>query len=218
MRSQVLGLLLVGLGLGLGLAQNPFENLALGAMNVAANVAEAVQGGAAINRDLNIDNPLMSVHSKTAAGFGDAMRPPSGADSSESESAERRRRRRRRSLQRTKRLRRAPCHWMMSMATETPGEDEVEARKKRARKRAANNAARSRITPKKGGKKKLLRRRRQQPMEGQQQQQQQQQAAGNLGDRIKGMWLSFVDGVTDVVQQVRQKMSSAAGAAGAGGT
>ncbi|XP_017156703.1 uncharacterized protein LOC108165146 [Drosophila miranda] len=218
MRSQVIGLL-VGLGLGLawGRPQSPFDNLALGAMNVAANIAEAVQGGAAINRDLNFDNPLMTVHSKTAAGFGDAMRQPSGGDSSESE--ERRRRRKRRSLRRTKRIKRAPCHWKMSMTTEAAGDDEVEARKKRARKRAANNASRSRITlkkiTKKSTKKKLLRRRRQMPSEGAGGGQ--QQAAATLGDRLKVMWLSLVDNVTDVVQQMRQKISSAAGAASAGG-
>ncbi|XP_022233692.2 uncharacterized protein LOC111081843 [Drosophila obscura] len=223
MRSQLIGLLLVGLGLSLARArpQNPLENLALGAMNVAANVAEAVQGGAAINRDFNVDNPLMSVHSKTAAGFGDAMRPPSGGDSSESE--ERRRRRRRRSLQqaqrsqRSQRIKRAPCHWKMTMPTEPAGEDEVEARKKRARKRAANNASRSRITPKKSTKKKkLLRRRRQQPSQQAGGGQQQQQAAASLGDRLKGMWLTLVDNVADAVQQMQKKITSAAGAAAAG--
>ncbi|XP_017002463.1 uncharacterized protein [Drosophila takahashii] len=189
-------------------AQNPFENLSLGAMSLAGNIAEAVQSGAALNRDLNIDNPLLSLQSKTSLGYGDAIRPMA-PDSSEED----RRRRKRRHLHRHKR---APCFWKMGTAATTAAsaDDDVEARRRRAaaRKRAANNASRSRLSPKTTGKKKLQRRRRQTD-------QGQMPANANgtdplgLGDRMKAMWLSFVDNVTDVVQQVRQKISESANAA-----
>ncbi|XP_036675973.2 uncharacterized protein [Drosophila suzukii] len=213
MSRQPLGVLLVALSLARIAArpepQNPFESLSLGAMSVAGNIAEVVQSGAAINKDLNIDNPLMSVHSKTAVGYGDAIRPMA-ADSSEED---RRRRRRRRSLHRHKR---APCFWKMGTAATTaaPADDDVEARRKRARKRAANNATRSRVSPKTTGKKKFQRRRRQAPMD----QNMTPNMGGTdplaLGERIKTMWLSFVDNVTDVVQQVRQKISDTASSTG----
>ncbi|XP_043658962.1 uncharacterized protein LOC122623717 [Drosophila teissieri] len=217
-RPEALALLLVAVSLARiaarPAAQNPFESLGMGAMALAGNIAEAVQSGAAIQRDLNIDNPLMSVHSKTAVGYGDAMRPMA-ADSSEED---RRRKRRRRSL---RRLKRAPCFWKMGSAATTAAsadDDDVEARRRRAQKRAANNASRSRVSPKSssGKKKKLVRRRRQEA-----------EAEGvevtpdmggtdplGLGTRIKAMWLSFVDNVTDVMQQVRQKISETANTTG----
>lgn len=212
-------LLLLALTLGgrtMARPQNPFESLSLGAMSLAGNIAEAVQSGAALSRSMDIDNPLMSLHSKTAVGYGDAMRPPSASDSSEED---RRRRRRRRSLPNLlRRSRREPCFWKMGMATTmASGDDDVEARRRQARKRAANNASRSRVSSKTSGKKKLHRRRRQAPsssssssMPGQ------GSESGVLGlsDRIKGMWFSFMDNVTDVVQQVRQKISESASSAG----
>ncbi|XP_037726758.1 uncharacterized protein LOC119557847 [Drosophila subpulchrella] len=214
MSRQPLGILLVALSLAQIAArpepQNPFESLSLGAMSLAGNIAEAVQSGAAMNKDLNIDNPLVSVHSKTAVGYGDAIRPMAPDSSEENR---RRRRRRRRSLLRHKR---APCFWKMGTAATTAAsaDDDVEARRKRARKRAANNASRSRVSPKTTGKKKIQRRRRQAPTD--------LEMAPNmggtdplaLGDRIKTMWLSFVDNVTDVVQQVRQKISDTASSTG----
>lgn len=185
-------------------AQNPLENLGMTAMNLAGNIAEAIQSGAAINRDINFDNPLMSVHSKTAVGYGDAMRPPS-EDSSEED------RRKRRSLRRSKR---APCFWKMTMTTAaSSGDDDVEARRKRARKRAANNASRSRVSPKTSSKKKFHRERRQVEMDQMPPGAMAGSQAPGLGDRIKGMWLSFVDNVTEVVQQMREKISSAASSA-----
>ncbi|XP_017107173.2 uncharacterized protein [Drosophila bipectinata] len=185
-------------------AQNPLENLGMTAMNLAGNIAEAIQSGAAINRDINFDNPLMSVHSKTAVGYGDAMRPPS-ADSSEEED-----RRKRRSLLRAKR---APCFWKMTMTTAASSDDDVEARRKRARKRAANNASRSRVSPKTSSKKKFYRERRQAETDQMPAGTMAGSQAPGLGDRIKGMWLSFVDNVTEVVQQMREKISSAANSA-----
>ncbi|KAI8034572.1 hypothetical protein M5D96_012625 [Drosophila gunungcola] len=145
----------------------------MGAMNLAGTLAEAVQGGGALTRDLDFDNPLMSVHSKTALGYGDAMRPHAAGDSSEEEDRRRRKR-------------------------TNPDDGEVEARRRRAQRRAANNASRSRVTP---GNKKLQRRRRQTPMgtippgtgSGD---------ASALGDRMRTMWLAFVDNVTEVVQQI----------------
>ncbi|XP_023035005.1 uncharacterized protein LOC111519291 [Drosophila willistoni] len=202
----------VGFGFGLCLLfsvvwsrpqnSNPFEQLSLGAMNIAGNIAEAFQSGAAINRSMNFDNPLMSVHSKTVVGFGDAMRSPSDDDDS---SEERRRRRRRRRHLNLHRVKREPCFWKMTATTtqSSADDDDVDARRRRALKRAANNASRSRVNSK--TKKKLHRRRRQATPEAGG-----QQSIG-LGDRIKGMWLSFVDNVVDVVQQVRQKISSTAG-------
>jgi len=98
--------------------------------------------------------------------------------------------------------------------TAAPADDDVEARRKRARKRAANNATRSRVSPKTTGKKKFQRRRRQTPTD----QNMTPNMGGTdplaLGDRIKTMWLSFVDNVTDVVQQVRQKISDTASSTG----
>lgn len=184
--------------------QNPLENLGMTAMNLAGNIAEAIQSGAAISRDINFDNPLMSVHSKTAVGYGDAMRPPSADDSSEED------RRKRRSLRRAKR---APCFWKMTMTTAASSDDDVEARRKRARKRAANNASRSRVSPKTSSKKKFRRERRQAESDQMPPGAMAGSQAMGLGDRIKGMWLSFVDNVTEVVQQVREKITSAANSA-----
>ncbi|EDV46589.1 uncharacterized protein LOC6550133 [Drosophila erecta] len=214
MARQPLALLLVAVSLARIAArpgpQNPLESLGIGAMSLAGNIAEAVQSGAAMSRDLDIDNPLMSVHSKTSVGYGDAIRPIA-ADSSEED---RRRKRRRRSLHR---LKRAPCFWKMGGAATTmaSADDDVEARRRRAQKRAANNASRSRVSPKTSGKKKKLVRRRRQAETG-------MEAAPNmdavdplgLGPKIKAMWLSFVDNVTDVVQQVRQRISDTANASG----
>ncbi|XP_017034599.1 uncharacterized protein [Drosophila kikkawai] len=189
--------------------QNPFDSLSLGAMSLAGNIAEAVQSGAALSRNMEIDNPLMSLRSKTAVGYGDAMRQPSGSDSSDEED-----RRRRRSLPSlVHRTKRAPCFWKMSSmaTTAASADDDVEARRRRAaRKRAANNASRSRVSPKTSGKKKLQRRRRQ----AESQNPLNPEAALGLGDRIKSMWLSFVDNVTDVVQQMRQKITESASATG----
>ncbi|XP_017042156.1 uncharacterized protein LOC108088721 [Drosophila ficusphila] len=198
-------------------ADNPLESLGMSAMNLAGNLAEAIQSGGALTRDLNLDNPLMSVHSKTALGYGDAMRPPSGADSSEEDRRRKRRRRRRRSGRSGRSLhrhRRAPCFWKMGGAATTAatgGDDEVEARRRRAQKRATNNASRSRVSPKTSGKKSLQRRRRRQaPTDTEIMQNSNGKDPLGLGDRIKGMWLAFVDNVSEVVQQVRQKISDSA--------
>ncbi|XP_017113413.1 uncharacterized protein LOC108136606 [Drosophila elegans] len=213
MSCQTLRLLLMAFGLAMiaarpGPQQNPLESLSLGAMNLAGNLAEAVQGGGALTRNLDFDNPLMSVHSKTALGYGDAMRPHAAGDSSEEED---RRRRKRSSPHRLHRRRRAPCFMMRGgspATTANPDDGEVEARRRRAQRRAANNASRSRVTP---GSKKLHRRRRQTPMgttppgTG---------SGDALGDRMRTMWLTFVDNVTEVVQQVRQKISDSANSTG----
>ncbi|XP_039499639.1 uncharacterized protein LOC120456722 [Drosophila santomea] len=213
-RRQPLALLLVAVSLARIAArpgaQNPLESLGMGAMALAGNIAEAVQSGAAISRDLNIDNPLMSMHSKTAVGYGDAIRPIA-ADSSEED---RRRKRRRRSLHRHKR---APCFWKMGSAATTAAsaDDDVEARRRRAQKRAANNASRSRVSPKSSGKKKMLVRRRRQAAEGMEVTPDMDGMDPlGLGTRIKAMWLSFVDNVTDVMQQVRQKISETTNSTG----
>ncbi|XP_033171698.1 uncharacterized protein LOC117148434 [Drosophila mauritiana] len=215
MNRQPLALLLVIVGLAMIAArpgpQNPLESLGMGAMTLAGNIAETVQSGAAISRDLNIDNPLMSVHSKTAVGYGDAIRPIA-ADSSEED---RRRKRRRRSLHR---LKRAPCFWKMGAAATTmaSADDDVEARRRRAQKRAANNASRSRVSPKSTGKKKkkLVRRRRQEETGMEVTPNMGGADPLGLGTRIKAMWLSFVDNVTDVVQQVRQRITETANSTG----
>ncbi|XP_052855733.1 uncharacterized protein LOC128264341 [Drosophila gunungcola] len=217
MSCQTLRLFLMAFGLARiaarpGPQQNPLESLSMGAMNLAGTLAEAVQGGGALTRDLDFDNPLMSVHSKTALGYGDAMRPHAAGDSSEEED---RRRRKRSSPHRLHRRRRAPCYMMRggggsTATTANPDDGEVEARRRRAQRRAANNASRSRVTP---GNKKLQRRRRQTPMgtippgtgSGD---------ASALGDRMRTMWLAFVDNVTEVVQQVRQKISDSANSTG----
>ncbi|XP_017074330.1 uncharacterized protein LOC108110003 [Drosophila eugracilis] len=212
MSYQPLGVLLLALCLARIAArpgpQNPFESLSLGAMSLAGNIAEVIQGGGAINRDLDIGNPLLSMKSKTSMGYGDAIRPIA-ADSSEED---RRRRRRRRSLHRH---RRAPCFWKMGSAatTASSADDEVEARRRRARKRAANNASRSRVSPKTSTKKKLQRRRRQTPPGTEMAPNMGGPDTMGIGDRIKSMWMAFVNNVTDVVQQVRQKISESAGAA-----
>ncbi|XP_016986631.1 uncharacterized protein LOC108049813 [Drosophila rhopaloa] len=225
MSRQTLGLLLMALALARIAARpapqgNPLESLGMSAMSLAGSLAEAVQSGGALTRDLNLDNPLMSLHSKTALGYGDAMRPPSAGDSSEEDRRRRRRRRRRRSIPASlHRHKRAPC-WKMGSAATTaaPADDEVEARRRRAQKRAANNASRSRVSPKTSGKtKKLQRRRRQAPSPAIPESGSPMAGSGDplgLGDRIKAMWLSFVDNVTDVVQQVRQKVSESASSAG----
>lgn len=211
MNRHQLALLLVVAGLAMIAArpgpQNPLESLGMGAMSLAGNIAEAVQSGAAISRDVDIDNPLMSVHSKTAVGYGDAIRPIA-TDSSEED---RRRKRRRRSQHR---LKRAPCFWKMSAAATTAAsaDDDVEARRRRAQKRAANNASRSRVSPKTTGKKnkKLVRRRRQEEKGMEVTQNMDGADPLGLGTRIKAMWLSFVNNVADVVQQVRQKITETA--------
>ncbi|KAL7743551.1 hypothetical protein ACLKA6_013357 [Drosophila palustris] len=184
---------------------NPLEQLALGALSVGGQIMNTMQDGNKATNQLSFDTPLMKIHSKTDIGHGNAMlRPsPDDSDSDSEESDERRRRRRRR--------KRSPC--FNKMPTESA--DDVEARRKAAaaKSRAANNAARSRIIrtmdkqQTKKTKKKLHRRRRQ--ATGQQQGQQGQQGP-NLGDRVKGLWLSFVDNVFDAMQQMRQQIKGAA--------
>ncbi|XP_064538580.1 uncharacterized protein LOC135428466 [Drosophila montana] len=232
-------LLLLLLGLLTGSAwsraspQNPLDKLAAGALSVGTGIMGSLQEGAMATHQMNFDGGLVAVRSKTAMGYGDAMRPDSGEDSDSSESDERRRRRRRRrntnstssdggsyrnssrsfSLhQALHRLKRSPCG--MNMGATTESADDVEARKSRARKRAANNnASRTRIR-KTSTKKKLLesrRRRRRQAA-----QQQQQQLGAGLGEQVKGLFLSFMDNMADMVQQVRQQVKGAAAQATGG--
>ncbi|EDW58129.1 uncharacterized protein [Drosophila virilis] len=204
--------------------ENPLEKLAVGALSAGTGIMSSLQEGALATQQMNFNGGLVAVRSKTAMGYGDAMRPDSGEDSDSSESDERRRRRRRntnststsnssyrnssRSFslhQALHRLKRSPCGMKMGATTESA--DDVEARKKRARKRAANNnASRTRIS-KTSTKKKLLesrRRRRRQAT-----QQQQQQLGAGLGEQVKGLFLSFIDNMADMVQQVRQQVKGA---------
>lgn len=211
----LLGLLLVSWTRGD--TANPFEQFATGALNMGGQLLDTLQDGRMAAPQLNFDTPLLSVHSKSQLGFGNAMRRQ-GDDASSSESDERRKRRRRRSLAHNNhrllhRKRRAPCFKMMTSAT-TEASDDVEARKKRAKKRAAaNNAARSRIVRKVMKKKKLhemqprRRRRRQAEDQGQGQG---QKLGPSLGDRVKGLWMSFLDNVLDVAQQMRERIKAAA--------
>lgn len=219
----LLGLLLVSWTRGN--TANPFEQFATGALNMGGQLLDTLQDGRMAAPQLNFDTPLLSVHSKSQLGFGNAMRRQ-GDDSSSSESDERRKRRRRRRRRSSgssslglnnhrllHRKRRAPCFKMMTSAT-TEASDDVEARKKRAKKRAAaNNAARSRIVRKVMKKKKLhemqprRRRRRQAEEQGLGQGQKQ---GPSLGDRVKGLWMSFLDNVLDVAQQMRERIKAAA--------
>ncbi|XP_023176363.1 uncharacterized protein LOC111603121 [Drosophila hydei] len=205
--------------------QNPLEKIAAGALSVGSQVMNTMQEGAMATQQLNFDNGLMAVRSKTDMGYGDAMRG-NADDSDSSESDEKRRRRRRSShsisylnsrLSRHQilhRIKRTPCK-MMGATTESP--DDVEARKRRARKRAANNASRTRINKSNSKKKKLAveRRRRQAPQQDQQGQMGPQQRP-TLGERVKYFWLSFVDNVADAVQQLHQRMKGAAAQASDG--
>lgn len=211
-------LLLLGHCWGRAQPQNPFEKIAVGALGVGSQIMNSLQEGAKASQQLNFDNGLMAVHSKTDVGYGDAMRG-NADDSDSSESDEKRRRRRRRHSQLSRHLalhrhKRSPC-MMMGATTESP--DEVEARRRRARKRAANNASRTRINKSSGKKKKLLeaaeRRRRQAP---QQQQQLGPQQGPSLGERVKYFWLSIVDNMADAVQQMRQRIKGAAAQAANG--
>ncbi|XP_030379141.1 uncharacterized protein LOC115627560 [Scaptodrosophila lebanonensis] len=193
------------------LAQNPIEQMALGAMSVAGNIAETIQSGAAIDRQIGFENPFMSVRSKTAVGYGQAIRPR-GADDSSDESDGRRRKREapmeRQLLPHLHRTRRAPCMWsMMGQQKTDEAEDDVEARKRRAAaRRATNNAQRTR----KVRKKKHIqsqRRRRQVPEQQQMLGDQFGQQPPSFGQRLQGMWVSFMDSVTDVIQQIRNKVA-----------
>lgn len=202
--------------------ENPLEKLAVGALSVGTGIMSSLQEGALATQQMNFDGGLVAVRSKTAMGYGDAMRVDSGEDSDSSESDERRRRRRNTnstsssssyrnssrsfSLHRAlHRLKRSPCGMKMGATTESA--DDVEARKNRARKRAANNnASRTRIS-KTSTKKKLIesrRRRRRQAT-----QQQQQQLGAGLGEQVKGLFLAFIDNMADMVQQVRQQVKGA---------
>lgn len=225
---QLVSLCLASLGLLLVCrtradSANPFEQLAAGALNVGGQLLNRLQDGNMVTPQMNFDTPLLAMYSKSQVGFGNAMRRQSD-DSSSSESDERRkrrrrRRRRRRSVSRANhrllhRKRRAPCFKMMN-SDNTESSDDVEARKKRAKKRAAaNNAARSRIVKKVMKKKKKLhemqqlraRRRRQ----ANDQEQGQQKLGPSVGDRVKGLWMSFVDNVFDMAQQMRERIKAAA--------
>ncbi|XP_017872600.1 PREDICTED: uncharacterized protein LOC108620211 [Drosophila arizonae] len=220
----VVVLLLLGHCWGRAHPQNPFEKIAVGALGVGSQIMNSLQEGAKASQQLNFDNALMAVHSKTDVGYGDAMRG-NVDDSDSSESDERRRRRRRRRSANSllsrhlalHRHKRSPC-MMMGATTESP--DEVEARRRRARKRAANNASRTRINKSSSKKKKLLeaaeRRRRQAPQQDQQQGQLGPQQGPSLGERVKYFWLSIVDNVADAVQQMRQRIKGAAAQAADG--
>lgn len=216
--ALLLGLLLVSWTRGD--TANPFEQFATGALSVGGQLLDTLQDGRMAAPQLNFDTPLLSLHSKSQLGFGNAMRRQSDDSSSESDERRRRRRRRRSSSlahanhRLLHRQRRAPCFKMMTSGT-TEASDDVEARKKRAKKRAAaNNAARSRIVKKVMKKKKLhemqpQRRRRRRQAEEQGLGQGQKQGP-SLGDRVKGLWMSFMDNVLDVAQQMRERIKAAA--------
>ncbi|XP_001990959.2 uncharacterized protein LOC6564524 [Drosophila grimshawi] len=200
-------------------AQNPFEQLAVGALSVGGQIMNSLQEGALATQQMNFDTGLVAMRSKTAMGYGDAMRPVNDDDSSESDER-RRRRRRRRSMdgnnsiislhQALHRIRRSPCNWKQMMgATTEMTDDDIEARRRRARKRAANNASKTRVTKSKTKtKKKLLetRRRRRQALESPQQ----ESVGANLGERVKGFFLSFMGNVGDMMQQMGQKIKGTA--------
>lgn len=211
----LLGLLCVLLGTQ-GDASNPFEQLATGALSMGSQLLDRLQDGQMVQPQMNFDTPLLAVHSKSQLGFGNAMRRKGNDDDDDSSSSEERRKRR--SVMHNhahRRGKRAPCFKMMSSATTTEASDDVEARKKRAQKRAAaNNAARSRIVKKTKKKKKLHTRRRRRRRQAQEQA---ERLGPTVGDRIKGLWLAFVDNVVDMAQQMREKIRATAAQAPSGG-
>lgn len=211
----LLGLLCVLLGTQ-GDASNPFEQLATGALSMGSQLLDRLQDGQMVQPQMNFDTPLLAVHSKSQLGFGNAMRRKGDDDDDDSSSSEERRKRR--SVVHNHahhRGKRAPCFKMMSSATTTEASDDVEARKKRAQKRAAaNNAARSRIVKKTKKKKKLHTRRRRRRRQAQEQA---ERLGPTVGDRIKGLWLAFVDNVVDMAQQMREKIRATAAQTPSGG-
>lgn len=199
-----------------GDSSNPFEQLATGALSMGNQLLNRLQDGQMVQPQMNFDTPLLAVHSKSQLGFGNAMKRKGQSDDDDDSSSSEERRRRRSLSHAHHRGKRAPCFKMMSSATTTEASDDVEARKKRAQKRAAaNNAARSRIVKKvKNKKKKLHSRRRRQALA---QAQDQQKLGPTVGDRIKGLWLAFVDNVVDMAQQMRDKVKAAAAQTPSGG-